>query len=44
MGYVMDHTSVIYLVDRRGVLQYYLPHDTPPNSIRGDLRKLIAES
>ncbi len=44
MGYVMDHTSVIYLVDRRGVLQYYLPHDTPPNSIRGDLVKLLTES
>ena len=42
MGYVIDHTSVIYLIDRDGVLQYYVPHDTTPLLIRNDLLRLLA--
>ncbi len=41
MGYVIDHSSVIYLIDREGVLQYFVPHDTDPESIRDDLLKLL---
>lgn len=41
MGYVIDHTSVIYLVDKQGVLQYYIPHNTPPQQIQADLLKLL---
>jgi len=44
MGYVIDHSSVIYLTDRRGVLQYFIPHNTDPESIRDDLLKLIGKS
>ncbi|MDJ0880019.1 MAG: SCO family protein [Gammaproteobacteria bacterium] len=43
MGYVIDHTSVIYLIDQQGVLQYYLPHNTDPESIKNDLLKLLEE-
>ena len=42
MGYVIDHTSVIYLIDRNGVLQFYVPHYTTPSLIRDDLLKLLA--
>jgi len=41
MGYVIDHSSVTYLIDRQGVLQYYIPHNTPPEEIRDDLLKLL---
>jgi len=34
MGYVVDHSSVIYLIDRDGVLQQFIPHDTDPSLIR----------
>ncbi len=43
MGYVIDHTSVIYLIDREGVLQYFIPHNTDPQSIKEDLIKLLQE-
>lgn len=42
MGYVLDHSSVIYLIDRNGVLQYYVAHNTQPEEIKQDLLKLIA--
>jgi len=41
MGYVVDHTSVIYLIDREGVLQYFVPHNTDPEAIKQDLLKLL---
>jgi protein SCO1/2 len=41
MGYVVDHSSVIYLIDREGVLQRFIPHDTDPDIIRDELRKLL---
>lgn len=43
MGYVIDHSSVIYLIDRQGVLQYFTPHNTPPEEIRDYLLKLLAK-
>jgi cytochrome oxidase Cu insertion factor (SCO1/SenC/PrrC family) len=42
MGYVIDHSSVIYLIDRNGVLQYYVPHNTDPETIKADLLKLLS--
>ena len=42
MGYVIDHSSVIYLVDRQGVLQAFIPHDTPPDEIRRQLLQLLS--
>jgi len=44
MGYVMDHSSVIYLIDKKGVLQYYIPHNTDPAEIKKDLLKLLESS
>lgn len=41
MGYVIDHSSVIYLIDANGVLQYHIPHNTAPQRIRDDLVKLL---
>jgi protein SCO1/2 len=41
MGYVVDHSSVIYLIDKQGVVQYYTPHNTAPEELRDDLLKLI---
>lgn len=41
MGYVIDHSSVIYLIDQNGVLQYYIPHNTAPEEIKEDLVKLL---
>jgi protein SCO1 len=42
MGYVIDHSSVIYLIDRSGVTQFYEPHEEDPQRIAEDLRKLLA--
>lgn len=41
MGYVIDHSSIIYLLDRDGVLQYHVPHNTAPERIRDDLLNLL---
>lgn len=41
MGYVLDHSSVIYLIDRQGVLQYFVPHNTSPDEIKKELIKLL---
>lgn len=41
MGYVLDHSSVIYLIDRSGILQYYVAHNTAPEDIKRDLLKLL---
>jgi protein SCO1/2 len=41
MGYVVDHSSVIYLIDREGVLQNMIPHDTDPQIIRDALLELL---
>ena len=41
MGYVLDHSSVIYLIDQNGVLQYYTPHNTDPEEIKEKLLKLL---
>lgn len=41
MGYVIDHSSVIYLIDRQGIVQYYEPHEQAPELIAEDLVKLL---
>ncbi len=41
MGYVVDHSSVIYLIDRDGLLQKRIPHDTDPDIIRQALQELL---
>ena len=42
LGYVIDHSSVIYLIDRQGVLQAFIPHDTAPEIIKAELLELIS--
>ncbi len=42
MGYVVDHSSVIYLIDRDGLLQKRIPHDTDPDIIRQELEELLS--
>lgn len=41
MGYVIDHSSVIYLIDEQGVLQHFIAHNTSSEEIREDLLKLL---
>lgn len=41
-GYVIDHSSVIYLVDRRGKLVRRLPHGTTGPSIARALHSIVA--
>lgn len=41
MGYVIDHSSVIYLIDRNGVLQSFIPHDTAPEVIAEELKSIL---
>lgn len=41
LGYVINHSSVIYLVDDKGVLQYFIPHNSAAQEIRDDLLKLL---
>jgi protein SCO1/2 len=43
MGYVIDHSSVIYLLDRDGILRYHVPHGEAPEEIARQLRKLLDE-
>jgi len=41
MGYVLDHSSIIYLIDKQGSIQYRVPHNTAPEKIKEELLKLI---
>lgn len=44
MGYVIDHSSVIYLIDQRGLIQFYEPHQEDPAVIAADLIKLLKDA
>ena len=44
MGYVLDHSSVIYLLDKKGSVQFHIPHNTDPETIKQELVKLINAS
>jgi len=41
MGYAMDHSSDLYLIDKNGQLSGSIPHGTPPQKILASLRKLL---
>ncbi len=41
MGYIVDHSAAIYLVDRQGELRFAFPHDTPPETLLGAIRLLL---
>jgi protein SCO1/2 len=40
-GYVVDHSTSIYLVDRQGMLRGLVPFGTPVENIRHDLKFLL---
>lgn len=44
MGYIVNHSSVVYLIDKKGVLRYVFPHATPPETMLGGIRRLLEES
>ena len=40
-GYDMDHSSIIYLMDPRGVFTANFTHETPPEAITAKLRSVL---
>jgi len=42
-GYIVDHTSLTYVIDKQGVLQTILPHGTPPLGILQAVRPLLLD-
>ncbi|HIP53734.1 MAG TPA: SCO family protein [Chromatiales bacterium] len=44
MGYVIDHSADLYLIDIHGRLVKTLPHGTPPAKLVQALRELLVES
>jgi protein SCO1/2 len=41
MGYVVDHTADLYIVDRQGKLRETVKHGTPPSGILQSLRRVL---
>ncbi len=41
MGYAVDHSSRIYLIDKQGQLSKTLMHGTMPNEVVAEIRKLL---
>lgn len=41
MGYAVDHSSRIYLIDKQGQLSKTLMHGTMPNEVIAEIRKLL---
>jgi protein SCO1/2 len=42
-GYLVDHSSYTYLIDKKGKLRYSLPHGTAPDKILKHVRELLSE-
>ncbi len=43
-GYSMDHSSFIYMIDRRGLLREVIPFGAPSSDVLNDVRVLLRES
>lgn len=43
MGYIVNHSATIYLIDQTGVLRFAFPHETPPETMLGAMRMLFEE-
>ena len=43
MGYIVDHSSYTYLIDKKGKLRKALSHGTGPKIVLKEIRKLLAE-
>lgn len=44
LGYSLDHTAGIFLIDANGYLRGLAPHDAPITDLRADLSRLIDEA
>jgi len=42
MGYAVDHSSIIFLVDKQGVLQRMIQHSNSPDVILEKIREVLA--
>lgn len=43
MGYIVNHSAAVYLVDQQGKLRYAFPHATPAETMLGAIRQLFQE-
>ena len=43
VGYLVDHSSYTYLIDKKGKLRKTLAHGTEPKIVLQEIRKLLAE-
>jgi protein SCO1 len=41
MGYIVNHSATIYLIDQAGVLRFAFPHGTSPETMLGAIRMLF---
>jgi protein SCO1 len=44
LGYTVDHSADLYLIDRQGRLRRTLRHGAPPEELVGALRQLLTDS
>ncbi len=44
MGYIVNHSAAVYLIDQQGVLRFAFPHETPPETMLGAIRMLFEEA
>lgn len=42
-GYLIDHTAITYLIDRRGQLTVIFPYGTPATAMATDIRTVLAQ-
>jgi protein SCO1 len=43
MGYIVNHSAAVYLLDQAGELRFVFPHETPPETMLGAMRMLFEE-
>lgn len=44
MGYIVNHSAAVYLIDQQGALRFAFPHETPPETMLGAMRMLFEQS
>ncbi len=43
MGYIVNHSAAVYLIDQQGELRFAFPHETPPETMLGAIHMLLEE-
>jgi cytochrome oxidase Cu insertion factor (SCO1/SenC/PrrC family) len=43
MGYAVDHSAALYLIDPNGTLQTLYRHDAPPKKIASNIQKQLTK-